>query len=276
VDPDRLKKVDPGNEPIALENPISSDLAVMRTSLWCGLLETAERNLNRQQSRIRIFESGLKFLKTADGIEQKKYLAGLVLGTVSDDQWGEKAQSVDFFDAKGDVEALLQLTGFRFQFVAKQHPALHPGQTAEVLGIDGGHVGWIGVLHPELERQLGFNSHVVLYELDEAILCKGSIPEFNPISKFPHVRRDLAVTIGDGIPSASIVEAMRQEGKGFVTDVRIFDVYRGPGVESGRKSVAISLVFQDSFRTLQDSEIDSLVSRILKKLETKFDAKLRD
>jgi phenylalanyl-tRNA synthetase beta chain len=276
VDPDRLKQVDPGNEPIVLKNPISSDLAVMRTSLWCGLLETAERNLNRQQSRIRIFESGLKFLKTADGIEQKKYLAGLVLGTVSDNQWGENARSVDFFDAKGDVEALLQFTGRPFQFVAKQHPALHPGQAAEVLEINGEHVGWIGVLHPELERQLGFNSHVVLYELDEEILCKGSISKFNPISKFPHVRRDLAVSIGDEIPSASIVESIRREDKWLVTDVKIFDVYRGPGVESGRKSVAMSLVFQDSSRTLQDFEIDSLVSRILKKLETEFDAKLRD
>ncbi|MCI0655345.1 MAG: phenylalanine--tRNA ligase subunit beta, partial [Methylococcaceae bacterium] len=137
VDPEQLKRIEPELQAIALENPISSDLSVMRTTLWCGLLTTAQRNLNRQQSRVRIFESGLKFERTASGIDQKKSLAGLILGSLDDEQWAQTSRAVDFYDAKADVEALLCLTGQKFSFVAERHPALHPGQSARILTGDG-------------------------------------------------------------------------------------------------------------------------------------------
>ncbi|MGH8559255.1 MAG: phenylalanine--tRNA ligase subunit beta [Methylococcales bacterium] len=276
VDPELLKLIEPDLQAIALRNPISSDLAVMRTSLWCGLLTTAQRNLNRQQSRVRIFENGLKFLQTSSGIDQRKFLAGLVLGLVDEEQWAQNSKAVDFYDAKADVEALLDLNGQQFSFTAEQHPALHPGQSARILTSDGKHTGWIGMLHPELEKHLGFDSRVFLYELDLDIVQVGTIPKFHAVSRFPRVRRDLALIVDEELTLAPIVASVYRMSTALVQDIKIFDLYRGPGVESGRKSIALGLIFQDSSRTLEDSEIDAVVSEILKNLKQDFNANLRE
>ncbi len=276
VDPELLKRIEPDLPAIALRNPISSDLAVMRTSLWCGLLTTAQRNLNRQQPRVRIFECGLKFLQTSSGIAQRKFLAGLILGSVDEEQWAQKSKAVDFYDAKADVEALLDLSRQQFSFLAEQHPALHPGQSARILTSDGKHTGWIGMLHPALEKHLGFDSRVFLYELDLNIVQVGILPKFQTLSRFPQVRRDLALIVDEDLNSARIVESVYKMNSALVQELKIFDVYRGQGVESGRKSVALGLIFQESSRTLEDSEIDAIVSGILNNLKQEFDANLRE
>ncbi|MGH8547203.1 MAG: phenylalanine--tRNA ligase subunit beta [Methylococcales bacterium] len=276
VDPELLKRIEPDLQASALKNPISSDLAVMRTSLWCGLLTTAQRNLNRQQSRVRIFESGLKFVQTPSGIEQKKCLAGLILGMVDDEQWAQQSHAVDFYAAKADVEALLDLSGQPFSFLAQPHPALHPGQSARIVTGDGNPAGWIGMLHPKLEKVLDFDTRVFLYELDQNVLQAGTLPKFQALSRFPQIRRDLALIVAEEVTSVRIVESVSGVQRTLLKDIKIFDVYRGQGVESGRKSVALGLIFQDSSRTLKDSEIDAIVSKIVKSLEQEFDAKLRE
>jgi phenylalanyl-tRNA synthetase beta chain len=247
VDPDLLRQIEPDLQAIVLKNPISSDLAVMRTSLWCGLLTTAQRNLNRQQSRVRIFESGLK-----------------------------QSSAVDFYDVKADVEALLDLSGRKFAFAAEPHPALHPGQSARIRSDDGNSAGWIGMLHPKLEKYFDFDSRVYLYELDQDLLQAGRIPKFQPLSRFPQVRRDLALIVAEEVTSVRVVESIYRVQRTLLKEIKIFDVYRGQGVESGRKSVALGLIFQDSSRTLKDSEIDAIVSKIVKSLEQEFHAKLRE
>ena len=195
VDEDIQKAVAPEREVIALKNPISSELAVMRTTLWCGLLKAALYNTNRQQSRVRLLETGLRFIKKDGETYQQKMLAGLVLGDAYSEQWAEKARKVDFFDIKADVQAIFALTGCEVQFLSAQHSALHPGQTAEILSLDGKQIGWLGMLHPNLEKQLGFDTQVFLFELDQNLLLNKRIPVFKSLSKFPSVRRDLALIV---------------------------------------------------------------------------------
>ena len=192
VDENIQKIVAPETEVIRLKNPISSEMAVMRTTLWCGLLKAALYNTNRQQNRVRLFETGLRFTKKDNATHQQKMLAGLVLGAAYAEQWGEKARKVDFFDCKADIEAIFALTGCEVQFLSAQQSALHPGQTAEILSSDGERTGWMGMLHPNLEKKLGFDAQVFLFELDQNLLLNKRIPVFNSLSKYPSVRRDLA------------------------------------------------------------------------------------
>ena len=276
VDPDSLLRIEPEFRPIALKNPISSDLAVMRTTLWCGLLSTAQRNLNRQQSRIRIFESGLKFLQSDSDIEQKKSLAGLITGPVDQEQWAQSARPADFYDLKADIEALLALSGQGFEFVAASNSALHPGQSARVMNRDGCSVGWLGMLHPSLEKHFEFDTRVYLFELDLQILQSAAIPKFQPLSRFPQIRRDLALVVAEEITSSQLLKSVYNNANSLIKNIKIFDVYRGAALESGTKSVALGMIFQDSSRTLKDSEIDAIVLKILENLQNEFNAKLRE
>ncbi len=276
VDPDIQQKINPDYDAIPLQNPISSELSVMRTSLWSGLIGAAQYNLNRQQNRIRLFESGLKFVKSDCGIDQQKSLAGLIIGGVAGEQWGQAGSTVDFYDAKSDVQAILDLTCGRFTFTPGKHPALHPWQCAEIRSEQGGHIGWLGMMHPSLEKEFGFDTSIFLYELDMERVLKKSIPTFGQLSRFPSVRRDLAIIVDINIPASQLVEAIENIEDTRVKDINIFDVYQGQGVESERKSVALGLILQDSSRTLKENEIDAIVSGILKKLADEFGAKLRD
>jgi phenylalanyl-tRNA synthetase beta chain len=276
VDEDIQKAIAPEMDVIRLQNPISSELAVMRTTLWCGLLKAALYNTNRQQNRVRLFEAGLRFIKKDGETQQQKMLAGLVLGDVYSDQWGDKARKVDFFDMKADIEAIFALTGCQVRFLSAQQSALHPGQTAEILTSDGETVGWMGMLHPNLEKQLGFDTQVFLFELDQNRLLNKRIPVFKSLSKYPSVKRDLALIVNEDVSASEIVSCIMGSAEPSLQEVVIFDIYRGKGVEEGSKSIALTLVMQDYKQTLTDTEIDAIVGRLLTLLNTEKNAKLRD
>lgn len=276
VDEDLQQLVAPDDAFVRLSNPISSEMAVMRTTLWCGLLKAALYNTNRQQHRVRLFETGLRFINTADGLCQQKTLAGLALGYAQPEQWGEKVRKVDFYDVKADIEALFALTGRDARFVAAQHAALHPGQTAAIQAATGETIGWLGMLHPTLEAKLGFDSPIFLFELDQSGLLNKRLPAFKPLSKFPSVRRDLALMVNEDISANAITDCVKALNEPSLQDIVIFDVYQGKGIEQGCKSIALSLNLQNDTRTLTDSEIDAIVDSVLGELTNKLSAKLRD
>jgi phenylalanyl-tRNA synthetase beta chain len=276
VDEDIQSIIAPDIEVIPLKNPISSELSVMRTTLWCGLLKAALYNTNRQQNRVRLFETGLRFIKEDGQVHQQKMLAGLVLGHTYNEQWDVSARKVDFFDIKSDVQAIIALSGHEVQFRPAQQSALHPGQTAEILALNGERIGWLGMLHPNLEKQLGFDTQVFLFEVDQNLILNKRIPHFKSLSKYPSVRRDLALIVKEDISAIDIIDCIKGSADSVLKDVIIFDVYRGKGVEEGSKSVALGLIMQDDAQTLTDSEIDVIVSKTLDILIDKIHAKLRD
>ncbi len=276
VDEDIQKNVIPNDELIRLKNPISSEMAVMRTTLWCGLLKAALYNTNRQQTRVRLFESGLRFVKQNGETHQQKMLAGLVLGTAYSEQWTEKSRKVDFYDVKADIQAMFALAGCEVNFHSATHVSLHPGQTAQIVTLDGQIIGWLGMLHPNLEKKLGFDTQVFLFELDQNIMLNKRISVFKSLSKYPSVRRDLALIVDEVITASEIINCVKKSTGPVLQDVIIFDVYRGKGIEEGKKSMALSLVIQDDTQTLTDSEIDAIVSRLLLLLANEKNAKLRD
>lgn len=276
VDEEIQKAVAPDDDVVRLKNPISADLSVMRTTLWCGLLKAALHNTNRQQNRVRFFETGLRFVNQDGNMQQQKMLSGLALGSAYSEQWGVATRKVDFFDVKADVQTLFSLTGADVQFVPAKHPALHPGQTAEILSQQGDKIGWLGMLHPTLEKQLGFDTQVFLFELDQDLLLNKQIPKFKPLSKYPSVRRDIALIVKEEVAVSEIINCIKGCAEQTLQDIVVFDVYRGKGVEEGCKSVALSLSIQDFSQTLTDSEIDAIFSGLLETLTTKISAKLRD
>ena len=276
VDEEIQKAVAPDDQFIRITNPISSELSVMRTTLWCGLLNAALYNTKRQQSRVRLFESGLRFLSKDNETIQQRMLSGLVLGGVFSEQWAEKSRKVDFFDLKGDLEALFHLTGSNVQYVATNHPSLHPGQCAEIINAQGESIGLMGMLHPTLEKQLGFETPVFLFELDLELVFKKQIPQFEVLSKFPSVRRDMALIVEEKVTVSALTDCIHNCNEKIIKDVLIFDIYRGVGVDDGYKSVALSLILQDSTQTLTDSEIDAIFNKVLDALKNNINAKLRD
>ena len=276
VDEFTQNAVDPETEVIRLKNPISSELAVMRTTLWCGLLKAALYNTNRQQSRVRLFETGLCFFKKDGEILQEKTLAGLVLGDAFREQWAESARKVDFFDIKADIESIVALTGCDMQFLPDSRDSLHPGQTCKILSIEGKKIGWLGMLHPNLEKKLGFDTQVFLFELDQNLLLSKHIPVFKSLSKYPSVRRDLALIVKEDISANEIIKCIKDGAEQALQDVNIFDIYQGKGIEEGSKSVAICLIMQDDEQTLTDTEVDAIVGRLLDLLKQKLKARLRD
>ena len=276
VDETMQTAIAPDDEFIRIQNPISSELAVMRTTLWCGLLNAAQYNVNRQQTRVRLFESGLRFVRQNGQTQQQKMLAGLALGSVYAEQWGEKSRNIDFFDLKADVEALLSLSASGLSFRPGQHPAFHPGQTAEIIDTDAQRVGLIGMLHPNLEKQLGFDSPVFLFELSQDAILQRVVPKFSPLSKFPSVRRDMALLVKQDVSANDIIHCIHVSQEAVVREVSVFDVYQGKGIENGFKSVALSLVLQDFTQTLTDSEIDAIFRRLLEKMTAELNAKLRE
>lgn len=276
VDEEIQQAIAPDDDVVRLKNPISADLSVMRTTLWCGLLKAALHNTNRQQNRVRFFETGLRFVNKDGNTQQQKMLSGLALGSAYSEQWGVASRKVDFFDVKADVQALFSLADTDVQFVAAKHPALHPGQSAEILSPQGNKIGWLGMLHPILEKQLGFDTQVFLFELDQDLLLDKHFPKFRPLSKYPSVRRDLALIVKEEVAVSEIINCIKGSGEKTLQDIVIFDVYRGKGVEEGHKSIALSLTIQDFSQTLTDSEIDAIFGRLLETLTTNISAKLRD
>jgi phenylalanyl-tRNA synthetase beta chain len=263
---------DAAQSPIAVLNPIASNLDVMRTTLWAGLLEVLQTNLARRADRVRIFETGRVFLRNGDGPDQPLRIGGIAFGDALPEQWSVPRRKVDFFDVKADLEAL---AAPRALATARgSHPALHPGRCARVT-IDGADAGWIGELHPRLLRALDLPQAPVLFELELVALTRAPVPVAAPVSKLPVVRRDVALVVDEAVPAEAVVAAMRGADIPTVARVALFDVYRGPGVEAGKKSLAILVLMQDTERTLTDADIDAAVGTLLALAASTFGASLR-
>jgi phenylalanyl-tRNA synthetase beta chain len=248
--------------PVTLQNPIASHLAVMRSSLLSGLIAALRINLSRKQSRVRLFETGACFAGAS--YAQNERFAGLCYGTQFAEQWGIAARNVDFFDVKADVEALF--VPATLSFVAAAHPALHPGRSAQIKLNDQA-VGWIGELHPQWVQQYDFPLAPVWFEVDMAALLQAKVPNAGELSKFPPVRRDLAVVVDENVTVQHLLAAMQVDQTPFVVEIALFDVYRGKGVENGKKSLAFRVLLQDTQKTLTDIEVEQSMLRLVAVLQ---------
>jgi phenylalanyl-tRNA synthetase beta chain len=280
VDPKVQQQLFPQQTALVLPNPISADMSAMRLNLWPGLLQTVQYNQNRQQSRIRLFEYGLKFIPDATaegGVRQEAVIGGVIVGSMHNEHWNMENRVADFYDMKGDVEALLAQTSAsgQFRFVTAEHSALHPGQTAAIYRGDV-LAGYVGALHPEAERKLGIKGKTYLFELNVAALGLRDIVQARELSKYPANRRDLAVVVKSEVRFADIAATIKKVGGNQLVDLKLFDVYTGQGVAEGFKSLAIALTLQDIARTLEDKDIQQLVNQVVNALSEEFNATLRD
>lgn len=263
-----------GSTGLALANPITSEMTHMRLSLWPGLLQALSHNLKRQQERVRLFETGLRFTLQDDEIQQDSVIAGVAYGALYPLQWGLPATFVDFADLRNDVEALLTLGGGAWQFQPTSHPALHPGQSAEIL-VDNQVVGLVGALHPGHQAAFDLVKPAWLFEIDLDAICRENVPKFHELSHFPSVRRDLALVVPKPVPAQAILDCIGANVSGMLNKLELFDVYEGEGIDSGKKSLAVGLTFQKSSSTLTDEEVDVFVKQVLSALNQAFGAELR-
>jgi phenylalanyl-tRNA synthetase beta chain len=280
VDPALQERLFPGRPALALSNAIASDLSVMRVSLWPGLLRAALENQRRQADRIRLFEHGTRFEAGGGTTRELDTLAGLACGARLPEQWGvpkDMRAAADFYDVKGDLAALFAATGEpqSFTFEPGAQPALHPGRTARVLRC-GRQVGWLGELHPTLVQALNFTYPPILFELDFDAALAVKRASYEEISRFPQVRRDLAIVVDESVTLSSLAERVTLAASTLLRDLRIFDVYRGPGLEKGRKSVAVGLIFQDISRTLTDDDVERLMASVVADLRENLNARIRE
>jgi phenylalanyl-tRNA synthetase beta chain len=276
VEPRIQALLDPQRTPVPVANPISADMAVMRTTLWAGLIKAAQFNQNRQQRSLRLFESGLRFLPGPDGLEQRLAVAGVACGDRGQEGWAGPGGALDFFDLKGDVEALLDIdpTAAQYAFEPATHPALHPGQSV-LLRREGEPLGYLGALHPELLKQFDLQGPVYLFELDFALASKKNLPSFKGLSKFPEVRRDIAIVLDEEVSGARVLEAARQAAGELLVNLKLFDVYRGQGIDKTKKSIALGVVLQHRERTLTDEEVNATMDRMVAALAEHCGAALR-
>lgn len=279
VDPELQKMIEPNLVAVPLLNPISADMGVMRTSLWPGLLNTAVYNLNRQQSRVRIFEVGQCFVPGQEGtssLTQNTMLGGLLCGSRSPIGWTAGKDKVDFYDIKGDIEGLTGLTGLQhtFSFNAAVHPALHPGQCAQ-LTRNGEAIGWVGQLHPRIKSSLGIDPDVYLFQIDADKISEVRIPIHEEVSKFPEVKRDLAFFIEASIGAQTLIDHAKNVAGDLLVGLKLFDVYQSKDVENKGKSIALGLTFQHSSRTLTDKEVSEAIDRVVSELAAECKAELR-
>ncbi len=259
-----------------LLNPISQDMSIMRVCIWPGLLKTFSYNQNRQQSDMRIFEIGQCFRLRGGQLLQSDMLAGLISGQCYPLHWKLPQRPVDFFDAKGDLEALLAMVGIKeAKFVPAEHNSLHPGQTANIL-LDDEIIGAIGALNPRLAKEFGIKGPVFLYELELASILRRSLPTCQPISKFPAIRRDLALLVDDTVSAAVISAQIKACAGTLLSKIEIFDIYQGENIAKGKKSVALGLILQDFSHTLIDEEVNTLIQKVIADLEKHLQATVRE
>jgi phenylalanyl-tRNA synthetase beta chain len=259
------------NAPVALQNPIASQMGVMRSSLLGGLLAALRTNLARKQPRVRLFEIGACFRTEAGAYDQEERLAGLAYGDVLGEQWAIPARHVDFFDVKGDVEALFAPRSLVFEAAA--HPASHPGRSARIL-LNGSTIGWLGELHPQWQQQYDMHAPMVWFEVQLSALMQSCLPRLGDISRYPPVRRDIAVLVDESVSVQALLDAMRAQKAPYVAELALFDVYRGKGVDEGKKSLAFRVLLKDTQKTLTDSEIEPSIDSLIQALQ-KIGAKLR-
>ncbi|WP_410567675.1 phenylalanine--tRNA ligase subunit beta [Acinetobacter sp. H1(2024)] len=271
------KQLNPQVNPLMLANPISSDLAAMRSTLLSSLIPCVQYNLNRQQSRVRFFELGLRFdYQNATSIQDLKQIPTLALiavGSREPESWHVKPQPMDFFDFKGEVEEVLAAGRVKVEYVRSERAWLHPGQSAEIL-VDGKSIGYLGRLHPSLENELDLSTTWVA-ELDQAAVLQSYVSNFTELSRFPSVRRDIALLISDNINVRDIQQLIEKTGGELLDSTWLFDVYTGQGVEEGKRSLAFALLWQHPSRTLEDAEIKSGMDNIIQVLENTYQATLR-
>ncbi len=259
-------------EPIRLKNPIASQMSVMRSNLIGGLVGRLQHNLAHKQPRVRMFEIGCCFTRAGGGFVQTERLAALAQGDAQPEQWGTASRPVDFYDLRGDLEALFWPVVPRFDPAA--HPALHPGKSARVL-VGGQAVGWLGELHPRWLRSYELAGPVLAFEVELDALVGRPVPAFSEISRFPPVRRDIALVVDEGVPAQALWDAARAEKPPVVSDITLFDVYRGKGLGDGKKSLAFRVLLQDTQKTLTDPEVDAAVVQLVQALQARFGARLR-
>jgi phenylalanyl-tRNA synthetase beta chain len=276
VEPKWQAAFDPGETPVALANPISAELAVMRTSLLPGLMGALAHNINRQQHRVRLFESGLRFTQGKSGLAQVPTLAAVITGRRHPESWVEQGELVDFYDLKGDLQALLQLNSDAdFIFQAAGREGFHPGQTAAVYRSEE-LAGYVGALHPKLLSDYGLSAPVYAFEVSLQALLDAGLPSFTELSRYPEVRRDLAVIVDKEVPAEELLKNVRSVAGTYLTDLRLFDVYEGKGIDPKRKSVALGLTFRDSSRTLSDDDVNKCVEQVVDLLGKIYNAELRN
>jgi phenylalanyl-tRNA synthetase beta chain len=268
--------VTPGSQPVELANPIASDLAVLRQSLWPGLIDVARLNVTHQRQRLRLFELGPQFAAAEQGVAETAVVAGLALGTRATEHWDGAGPDVDYFDVKGDVEAVLRLTGAagEFRFEAATHPALSPGRTARVVRGERT-VGWLGALHPELAKRIDKKRVGVVFALHLDGVMPAVVPAFERYSKFPSIRRDLAIVVAEDVSAEALTKVARRAAGEILQHVVVFDVYRGEGVDSRRKSIGLGLILQDASRTLTDEDADQKMRSVMRQLEQELGATIR-
>jgi phenylalanyl-tRNA synthetase beta chain len=265
---------------VALANPLSGELGVMRTRLLPGLVAAIARNAARQQPRVRLFEVGNVFALAAAGeapLETPR-VAAVACGAAASEQWGLAARDVDFHDLKGDLDSLASLSGAQLEYRPSRQLWGHPGRSADVVRVDGGRevsLGWIGQLHPRLQRALDLDADVVAFELDLAPLLARTVPKARPLSKYPSVRRDLAFVVAESVPWAALRDSVKAVAGPSLQDLVLFDRYAGKGVESGFKSLAMGLILQDESRTLTDRDVDAVVADVIAALQRDHGAVIR-
>jgi phenylalanyl-tRNA synthetase beta chain len=280
VDPKVQSLLHPNQAVMSLPHPISSEMSVMRVSLWTGLLQTVIYNQNRQQARLRLFETGLRFLpdeSAENGVSQQAMIAGVLTGQRHEEHWLNEKAASDFYDIKGDVEALLSLTNDAnsYEFSKAEIDALHPGQTAAIYKA-GQLVGYVGCLHPEIERKLGLNSRTFVFELLLSEILTQKLPSAVEVSRFPANRRDIAVVVEEQVDAKKVLQLVENVGGNYLIGLKLFDVYQGQGIEPGFKSLAIAMMLQDNERTLEESDINDVVNRVVETLKSELNASLRD
>jgi len=258
----------------ALANPISAELGVMRLSLWPGLLYILRENQRRQQQRVRLFEIGRRYDQYG---AETEVIAGVAAGDALPEQWGSESRALDFFDVKSDVEAFLTLAGERsnVRFVADTHPALHPGQCARIWR-DGRQAGWIGALHPAHAARMDLTYPVFVFEIETEAALAAELPEYREISKYPAIRRDIAVIVEEALAADPLIATVREGAGELLKGVSVLSVYRGPQIQKGMKSIALGLQLQDTSRTLTDQEADAVVARVVERLAKQHGAAIRD
>ena len=276
VSPELQAILDPGQQTLPLANPISTDMSVMRTRLLPGLIQALQHNLNRQQSRVRLFETGLCFVPTDDGLEQTPHIAGVITGNRVEEGLYASAESLDFYDIKGDLEMILRLADESdFSFTRSSNPVLHPGQGAD-LTFAGKSIGFVGGLHPAVLKKLDINQSVFIFEMETSPILAAKLPKFNEMSRFPSIRRDISISVDKNLPVRDLVDSIYSIKNEILQEVFVFDVYTGKEVRNNRKSVALGLILQDFSRTLVDEDVENLVAKILAQLKEHYNADLRE
>lgn len=280
VDPKHQAALFPEQATLTLPHPISVEMSSMRLSLWPGLLNAVGYNQKRQQPSVRLFETGLRFTpdtQAENGVRQEAVIAGVIAGSVQGEHWADGEQAVDFFDAKGHVESLLSLTACSdsFRFVSSEHSALHPGQSAAIFQGEQ-LVGYLGALHPQFTKTFGVKGRVFVFELSLTALQQRQIPKAEKISRYPSIRRDLAILVDEHISAGEILVVIDKFGENRLVDLNLFDVYQGENTPAGKKSLALSMTLQDTERTLEEQEVNQFVSDVVGLMQQEFDAVLRD